>query len=75
MEYFHCESGHRPYFSYRIQVPKVTDEMFQWCKQYDAEGKYFRRWHVEWGSVHQRQYDIAQFEWEQAAVDFSLRWL
>ncbi len=73
MEYFHCEGGHRPYFSYRIRVPKCTEEMYDWCLNYDTEGKHFRRFHVEWASVHQRTYDIFQFEWEEAALMFSLR--
>ena len=76
MEYFWTDGGHRPWFSYRITVPKCTDEMFVWCKNYNDEGQYFRRFHVEWASSKDNcDYDIVQFEWEQAAIDFSLRWL
>ena len=73
MEYFRSESGHRPYFSHRVSVSKCTDDMYEWCLQYDTEGKHFRRFHVEWAGVHQRDHDIVQFEWEQAALMFSLR--
>lgn len=73
MEYFHCEGGHRPYFSYRVRVPKCTDEMYEWGLKYDNEGKHFRRFHVEWAGVHQRDYDVVQFEWEEAALMFALK--
>lgn len=76
MEYFYSGSGHRPYFEYRIQVPRCTDEMFMWCKNYEVTDRYFQRFHVEWGTSYEdRAYDIMQFEWKQAAIDFSLRWL
>lgn len=73
MESFWSDSGHHPYFSYRIRVPKCTDEMYEWCLKYDTEGKHFRRFHVEWSSVYDRDHDIMQFEWEEAAIMFSLK--
>lgn len=73
MEYFWSEGGHRPYFPHRIRVDKCTTEMYQWCENYSDEGKYFRRFHVEWRSVFpDREYEIVQFEWEQAALMFAL---
>jgi hypothetical protein len=74
MEYFWTDGGNnRPYFRYRIKVPECTAEMYRWCEQYDDEGEYFRRWHVEWKTVHpDKEYEVVQFEWEQAAIMFAL---
>lgn len=75
MEYFWSDGGNnRPVFSYRIRVPKCTTEMYEWCEQFDNEGAYFRRWHVEWMDTHKpRDYEIVQFEWETAAILFALK--
>jgi len=74
MEYFHGGGGNnRPRFSYRIKVPKCTTEMYEWCTQYDAQDRYFRRWHVEWADLYQKNYDIVQFEWEEPAIMFALK--
>lgn len=74
MEYFYSGGGNnRPYFSYRIKVPKVSDEMYEWCEAYDAQGRCFCRWHVEWADLYQKNYDIVQFEWEEAAIMFVLK--
>jgi hypothetical protein len=73
MNVFWSEGGHKPYFSHRIKVAECTNEMYVWCKNYEDEGRYFRRFHVEWKSVYgQRDYDIVQFEWEEAAIMFAL---
>ena len=76
MEYFYSSGGNnRPYFSHRIRVPKCTNEMYEWCDDFDNEGAYFRRWHVEWKDIHRpRDYDIVQFEWREAANMFLLTW-
>ena len=76
MEYFWSDAGNnRPYFRYRIKVPKCTTEMYEWCEAFDDEGSYFRRFHVEWMSVHNdREYEIVQFEWDKAALMFKLTW-
>lgn len=74
MEYFYSESGHRPYFQYRVRVPKCTDEMFWWCREYDVGNKYFCRFHVEWSHTKDGcDYDIVQFELEEAALMFALK--
>lgn len=76
MEYFWTDGGNNnPWFEHRIKIPKVTDEMYRWCEAYPTQGKCFCRWHVEWGRNRQLEYDVIQFEWRQAAIDFSLRWL
>ena len=75
MEYFYSEGGNnRPYFSHRIKVPKCEREMYKWCQDFSDEGAYFRRFHVEWASVYNRNYDVVQFEWEKAAFMFRLTW-
>jgi len=76
MEYFYSGGGNSsPYFSHRIKVAKCTSEMYEWCAAFDDEGKYFRRWHVEWKATHlPRDYDIVQFEWVDAALMFKLTW-
>jgi hypothetical protein len=77
MEYFWSDGGNnRPYFRYRVKVPKCTTEMYEWCEAFDDEGVYFRRWHVEWKDVHGHglNYDVVQFEWDKAAVMFKLTW-
>jgi hypothetical protein len=69
MEYFRSIGGNNsPYFRHRVKVRKCTDEMFDWCRDFSDEEKNFRRWHVEWG----KDYDVVQFEWEEAAVLFAL---
>ena len=73
MEYFWSDGGNnRPVFRYRVKVSECTTEMYNWCDNFDNEGKYFRRWHVEWKDVHKRDYDIVQFEWDHAAFMFML---
>lgn len=76
MEYFWSDGGNNdPYFSHRIRIPKCTTEMYEWCSDFDDEGKYFRRWHVQWQANRpQRDYDVVQFEWREAANMFLLTW-
>lgn len=75
MEYFYSEGGNnRPYFSHRVKVPNCHTDMYKWCQDFSDEGRYFRRFHVEWASVYNRDYDIVQFEWREAANMFLLTW-
>ena len=73
MECFYSGGGNnRPVFAHTVKVNRCTGEAYQWCLDYDHEGKYFRRFHVIWG--HDKVgYDIVQFEWEQAAILFALK--
>jgi hypothetical protein len=49
--------------------------MYEWCSDFDDEGKHFRRWHVQWQvNRPQRDYDVVQFEWREAANMFLLTW-
>ena len=76
MEYFWSDGGNnKPYFRYRVKIPKCTTEMYEWCEAFSDEGSYFRRFHVEWKLTHKdRDYDVVQFEWEHAAFMFKLTW-
>ena len=77
MEYFYSGGGNnRPYFTYRFKVKKCTSEMYQWAKEYPSKD-YFQRWHVEWQTVYHsagqnRDYDVIQFEWSEAAKVFRI---
>ena len=47
--------------------------MWDWCCTYPGEGD-FHRFHVEWKSIHhERGYDIVQFEQEEPALMFTLK--
>ncbi len=48
--------------------------MYEWCLKYDSQGKHFRRFHVEWKETKDgAEYDIVQFEWEEPALLFVLK--
>jgi hypothetical protein len=73
MKYFWTDGGNNhPWFEYRVKVHKCTDEMYRWCEAYDDEGKYFRRWRIDYGRDN-KDYDVVHFEWEQAALMFALK--
>ena len=73
MEHFWTDGGNnRPYFQHRIKVTQATKEMFDWCMEYHIPG-HFARWHCEFGSTHARDYDIVQFEREEPALLFRLK--
>lgn len=81
MEYFYSGGGNnRPYFSNRIKVKEFNTEMYEWCEAYPTgPNEYFKRFHVEWKSMYSdnqgraRDYEVAQFEWEEAAIMFALK--
>lgn len=82
MKYYHSHGGNnKPYFSHRIKVPeRLPEGAFEWCQAYDDDDKPFRRFHVEWdnygkGDKRHKGYVVIQFEWEEAAFMFKLRWL
>lgn len=75
MKYFHSHGGNnKPYFNHRIKVSDFTEEMYNWCENYPDQDRPFRRWHVEWDHENTKGYYIAQFEWQEAAIQFALRW-
>ena len=78
MEHFYGGGGNnKPYFAHKIKVKRMTTEAFEWCSDYPSTGP-FQRFHVEWNiysnsdEMHKR-YDLVQFESEQAALMFALR--
>lgn len=73
MEYFSSGGGAPGHFAHRIRVSEVTDDMYHWCLSYDDEGRHFRRWSIEWGSINFRNHDTVHFEWDQAALMFRLK--
>ncbi len=75
MEKFYGGGGNnRPYFPYRIKVKAVTNEMHKWCNDYEIVGaRHFARWHCEFADMYQRDYDVVQFECEEAAIMFALK--
>ncbi len=80
MEHFYGGGGNnRPYFRFRFKVKACTNEMYTWCEKYPTgPQEYFKRFHVEWKDVYKdqsgisRDYDVVQFEWEEAAIMFAL---
>ena len=73
MEYFYSGGGNnRPHFTYRFKVKPCTTEMYQWAEAYPEKGP-FSRFHIEWNSVYKdRDYDVVQFEWSEAAKVFRI---
>lgn len=56
MEYFYSGGGNnRPDFTYRFLMRKITDEMYDWCAKYPANGP-FERWHI----IHNYQITIVR---------------
>jgi hypothetical protein len=75
MEYFYSGGGsNNPRFPYRIKVNQCTSDMYAWCEEYPVTGSgYFQRFHVEWSTVYNKEYDVVQFEWEEPAIMFALK--
>lgn len=75
MEKFYSGGGNNsPRFPYRIKVNECTSEMYEWCLEYPVTGSgYFQRFHIEWSTVYNKEYDVVQFEWEEAALMFALK--
>lgn len=70
MNYFYSGGGNnRPFFIYRFKAKKVSSEMYVWGKEYPDKGP-FSRYHVEWGSVYNKDYDVIQFELRDAYLAF-----
>jgi hypothetical protein len=76
MEKFYSGGGNNsPMFPYRIKVDECTEEMYAWCTEYPVSGSgVFQRFHVEWSTLaNNRDYDVVQFEWEEPALMFALK--
>ena len=73
MKYFHSEGGNnRPYFMYRFKVAKCTTEMYEWCERYPDHDHPFRRFHIEWSSVRNKDVDVVQMESRDAYLAFQV---
>jgi hypothetical protein len=73
MELFYSGGGNpNPNFLYKVKIKRMTTEAFDWCSNYPSEG-YFQRWYVQWGPNRGLDYDIVQFEWEEPALMFALK--
>lgn len=77
MKYFHSYGGRsNPDFPYRIKMPgELPEGAYEWCLAYPDQGALYRRFHCEQGHAEHKGYVIMQFEWEEAAMMFALRWL
>jgi hypothetical protein len=83
MRQFYTEGGNNLIsFPYRYKMKQITDTMIEWCREYDSGRESFRRWHIIWNSepygagdmVQDRaQVPLIQFEWEEAALMFALK--
>lgn len=70
MEKFYGGGGNQnPTFIYQFRVKKVTNEMFEWCEQYPAEG-HFKRWHIEHSFRRMDFCDVIHFEYREAYLAF-----
>ena len=81
MKYYSSQGGNNsPYFKYRIKaIDGLARGAYEWCQEYPDEDQPFRRFHCEWdhyepGHKSHKGYVVIQFEWEQAAIMFALRW-
>ena len=73
MKKYHSEGGtQNPDFLYRVRVKNFTTEMFEWCEAYDDQGDTFCRFYVK-RNMYGEGYDRVQFEQEQPAIMFALR--
>lgn len=71
MEVYYSEHGARnPCFRYVIKVKTVSAEAGTWLKEYPSAGRYW----VDWTGRSRLGWVNVQFEHEEPAVMFSLKW-
>ena len=71
MEAYYSEHGARnPCFRYVIKVKTVSAEAGTWLKEYPSAARYW----VDWSARHRIGQVTVQFEQEEPAVMFALRW-
>jgi len=80
MELFYSGGGRsNPDFRYKVRVKKPFDGMMEWCDDYPVTGSgYFQRYYIDWNwnngeEVWMSDYAIFQFEWEEPAIMFALK--
>jgi hypothetical protein len=70
MEYFWSDGGNnKPYFIYRLNVQKITEQMHNWCNKYPSKGP-FSRWHCIYNTGNFERDNIIQFELKDAYLAF-----
>jgi hypothetical protein len=79
MEMFYGGGGRgNPDFRYKVRVKKPFDGMIEWCNDYPVTGTgYFQRYYVDFRdgtNTFSDTHAVFQFELEEAAIMFSLRW-
>ncbi len=76
MELFYGGGGRsNPDFRYKVRV-KRQDGMLEWCNAYPVTGAgHFQRYYVDWRDKGKwdTPYATFQFEWEQPAILFALK--
>ena len=83
MEMYWSMGGRRnPDFSYKVKIRRHNDnisEAMHWCNDYSpGDSTYFKRYYVDFRNgkeeAEDSEYVTFQFEWEEPAVLFALKW-
>jgi hypothetical protein len=76
MELFYGGGGaSNPNFRFKVRT-KIRDGMMEWCDDYPVTGQgYFQRYYIDWkdNGVYDSGYVTFQFEWEEPAIMFALK--
>jgi len=74
MEKFYGGGGRQnPDFRYKVRVKRPCDGAYEWCEEYPVTGAgYFQRWYLDTKEFDQG-YMTFQFEIEEAAFMFKLK--
>jgi len=82
MELFYGGGGNQyPDFRYKVQIKKNSsnvNEMMKWCDDYSTgSAPFFKRYYIDWKggtkSYNDNEYIIFQFEWDEPAILFALK--
>ena len=83
MELFYGGGGNQyPDFRFKVRVSKKragdVSPLMKWCDDYPTGDKgYFKRYYIDWRGGEKKygdsEYTIFQFEWEEAAIMFALK--
>ena len=82
MELFYGGGGRsNPDFRYKVRInrkaPGDVNEMMEWCDNYPVTGSgYFQRYYLDWRDEKGEfsdDYVTFQFEWEEPAIMFALK--
>ena len=82
MELFYGGGGRsNPDFRFKVRIRQTEpniDEMMKWCDDYPTgDHGYFKRYHIDWrdgkDNIWKTDYVTFQFEWEEPAIMFALK--